>query len=195
MADRPPITILLQRWSGGDEAALDELAPLVNAKLKSLAQSAFRNEHDVHTLQPTAVVNEAWLQLVDSSVDWKSRGHFYALVARMMRRILVNHARTRQAAKRGGGQVKLTFDDERMSDGTANPDILDLEDAIAALGKVDERMVQLLELHYFAGLGFAEAAEAMGVSTSTAKRDISFAKAWIRQHMNSGNETGGTENI
>ena len=80
-----------------------------------------------------------------------------------------------------------------MGEGTANPDILDLEDAIAALGKVDDRMVQLLELHYFAGLGYAEAAEAMGVSTSTAKRDISFAKAWIRQHMNSGNEAGGAE--
>ena len=183
MADRSQITALLRQWSDGDQAALDELAPLVDAKLRALALSAFRNEHGKHTLQPTAVVNEAWLQLIDSSVDWQSRGHFYALVARMMRRILVNYARSRQAEKRGGGQVVLTYDDERMAAAADSPDILDLDAAIAALGEVDERKVQLLELHYFAGLGFDEAARVVGVSTSTAKREITFAKAWIRQRM------------
>lgn len=183
MTDRAQITALLRKWSDGDQAALDELAPLVDAKLRALAQSAFRMEHGKHTLQPTAIVNEAWLELFDASVDWKSRGHFYALVARMMRRILVSHARKKQSAKRGGGDVMLTYDDERVAGGGDNPDILDLDAAIAALGEVDERKMQLLELHYFVGLGFDEAAKVVGVSTSTAKRDISFANAWIRQHM------------
>lgn len=186
MSDPAQITALLNQWSNGDQAALDQLAPLVDAKLRSLAQQAFRNEHGMHTLQPTAVVNEAWLQLVNSSVDWQSRGHFYALVARMMRRILVNHAHARRAAKRDPGTVVMTFDDDRMGGTEDNTDIIDVDEALAALGEADERAVQLLELHYFAGLSLADTAQAAGISTSTAKRDIKFAKAWIRRHMRAG---------
>ena len=177
------VTQLLARWGEGDENALEQLTPIVYERLHQLAQSAFRNEHGAQTLQPTAVVNEAWLKLASSKLDLKDRHHFYALAARMMRRILVNHALARKAAKRGGGQVLLTLQEDQLSQDSENEDVLALNEALEALAQQDEQLEQLLELHYFGGYTVGEIAEALEVSESTAKRQLRFARAWVRRHL------------
>jgi len=182
-ADDRQITQLLKRWSNGDDAAFAALAPLVYDELRKLAANAFRQERSGHTLQATAVVHEAYLQLVNASVDWDSRAHFYALAARMMRRILLNHATAKAAEKRGGDVVRVTFDEATVRDKTNAEDVIDLDRALSDLAREDQRMADIVELHYFAGMTYKEAGTVLEVSEATAKRALRFGKAWIANHL------------
>jgi RNA polymerase sigma factor (TIGR02999 family) len=182
-ADDRQITQLLKRWSDGDDAALEALAPLVYNELRKLAANAFRQERGGHTLQATAVVHEAYLQLVNASVNWDSRAHFYALAARMMRRILLNHANAKAAEKRGGDAVRVTFDEATVRDKTNAEDVIDLDRALSALAREDQRMADIVELHYFAGMTYKEAGKVLEVSEATAKRALRFGKAWIANQL------------
>ena len=181
--DPESITALLQRWGEGDELALNELTPLVYDRLHQLAVAAFRQENNAHTLQPTAVVNEAYLQLANASVHWQDSGHFYALAARMMRRILVNHANGKLAEKRGAGRVRMTYVEDKRPGAAASEDVLDLDEALHALAAQDERKAQVLELHYFVGLNYEDTARALDISAATCKRDLRFGKAWIKRFL------------
>lgn len=182
-ADPAQVTQLLERWGEGDEKALEQLTPLVYERLRQLAESAFRHEYGAQTLQPTAVVNEAWMRLAGANISVENRNHFYALAARMMRRILVNHALSRKAAKRGGGQVMLTLQEGLAASESDNEDVLELHEAMNALAKKDEDLAELLELHYFGGYTVPEIAESLEVSESTAKRQLRFARAWVRRYL------------
>jgi len=182
-ADDRQITQLLKRWSNGDDAAFAVLAPLVYDELRKLATNAFRQERGGHTLQATAVVHEAYLQLVNASVDWDSRAHFYALAARMMRRILLNYANAKAAEKRGGDAVRVTFDEATVRDKTNAEDVIDLDRALSDLAREDQRMADIVELHYFAGMTYKEAGTVLEVSEATAKRALRFGKAWIANHL------------
>lgn len=183
MSDQSPESLLLQRWRDGDTDAFNELAPLVYDTLRRLANSAFRREQGGHTLQATALVNEAYLQLIDAKVDWQGKAHFYALAARTMRRILVNHANAKAAQKRGGDAVKVTLVEDAVEGDANGRDVIDLDRALSALASEDARTAELLELHYFAGMSYREAGEVLGVSEATTKRDLRFGKAWLRKHM------------
>ena len=183
MSDDDPLTELLVAWGDGDPDALEQLTPLVYDRLRQLAHSAYRNERGAQTLQPTAVVNEAWLQLASARLELKSRHHFYALAARMMRRILVNHAMARKAAKRGGGQVLLTLNEGQFSAEQESEEVLALNEALESLAERDGDLEALLELHYFGGYTTKEIAEALDVSESTAKRQLRFARAWMRRAL------------
>jgi len=177
------LTELLRAWSGGDDEALAVLTPLVHLELRRIARRAMRGERPDHTLQPTGLVNECYLRLVDgSAVEWRDRGHFFALSARLMRRILVDFARQRQADKRGGGTVHIT--DAQPS--TAMPlgrDLVALDDALAALAAIDLRKSQVVEMRFFGGLDTDEIAGALGVSSKTVLRDWQLAKAWLHNEL------------
>lgn len=178
------ITQLLQEWRAGDEAALERLTPLVYDHLKQLASRMFRSESAGHTLQPTAVVNEAFLHLLHVDADWQDRNHFFALSARLMRRILVNHANAKRAQKRGGGALRVTFHDDRASTGENNDaDILALDSALQELKSFDRRKAEILELHYFAGLTYPELADVMQLAESTVHLDLRTAKAWLHGQL------------
>ena len=182
MPDRD-ITRLLQEWVAGDESSLDRLAPLVYDQLHRIANNAFRGEKAGHTLQATALVNEAFAKLVESDVDWQNRSHFYALSARLMRRILVDHANARNAAKRGGGAIRVTIDESRDAAAAADSDVLELHEALEALGRRDKRKAEILELHYFGGLTYAEMSAVTGLSSSSLDRELRFAKAWLKTQL------------
>lgn len=177
------VTQLLTAWRNGDEAALHALTPLVYRELQRLARSAMRGERAGHTLQTTALVHEAFIALADARVDWVDRAHFYALAARQMRRVLVNHGEAHRAAKRGGGAVPLPLDEALNVIGSASAEISDLDDALRRLEAFDERKAQVLELHYFGGLSYEEMAAALGLSSSTIDTELRFAKAWLRQQL------------
>ena len=178
------VTQLLVRWSDGNQTALDELFPIVYEELRRLAGRYLARERPGHTLQPTALVHEAFLRLVDQhSVSWQNRAQFFGLAARMMRRILVNHALSKQAAKRGGGAVDVTFDEELH--GAATPsDIIALDDALKALAALDERQTHIVELRFFGGLSVEETAEVVGISPATVKREWAAAKLFLLREMN-----------
>ena len=184
MSDEP-LTKLLKDWQKGDDLALEKLTPAIYEELKRLAFSAFRGERAGHTLQPTALVNEAYIRLIGTNIDWQDRAHFFALAARMMRRILVNHAVARQAEKRGSGKTAETYIEEQHGANTTDNQILllTLDDQIEKLGKLDKRCAEVVELHYFAGLTHKEMSTALNVSTSTLERDLKFAKAWMRKNL------------
>ena len=191
MTSGEPLTKLLQDWRDGDEQALELLTPAVYAELKRLAVSAFRGERVGHTLQPTALVNEAYMNQVNAKVDWQDRAHFFAIAARMMRRILVNHARGKQAAKRGSGNIAVTFND-KLYDSPDSQDqitVLVLDELLAKLAKLDKRCAQVVELHYFGGLTHKEMSSALDISTSTLERDLKFAKAWMHKNMSADGAT------
>jgi RNA polymerase sigma factor (TIGR02999 family) len=179
-----PLTTLLAGWRGGDPAAADELIATVYQELHRLAARYMLGERPDHTLQPTALVNELFLKLLDSDpVDWQNRAHFFAVAAGQLRRILVNHARDRHAEKRGGKRVKLALTDVN---GLAEPreqDLLELNEALDRLEEVDERAARVIELRFFAGLTEAEAAEVLGISVATLKRDWAFGRAWLLRHL------------
>ncbi|MEM7501803.1 MAG: ECF-type sigma factor [Pseudomonadota bacterium] len=182
MAD--DITRLLSDWRSGQESALEQLTPQVYDELKRIAARMFRGENAGHTLQPTAVVNEAFLNLVDANVDYQNRAHFFSLAARMMRRILVDHAKAKSAAKRGGSERN-----EHYTEGVAaaNPapdrEILALDAALDELAALDERRARVLELHYFGGLSYEEMSEVLGVASATLSRDLRAARAWLKSQM------------
>lgn len=177
------ITVLLRRWRDGDEEALERLTPLVFDQLRRLAERIFRREAPGHTLQPTALVSELFERLIGSGVDWHDRNHFFALSARMMRRVLVNHAEAKRAAKRGGGALRVTLREDSLGDGTDEVDMIAVDEALAALATLDPRKSEMLELHYFAGLTYAELADVMQVSESTVHQDLRTAKSWLRSRL------------
>lgn len=176
------ITRLLRDWADGDAAALESLTPLVYGELRRIAQRLFGSESAGHTLQPTALVHEAYEKLIGVDTDWQDRTHFYALAARMMRRLLVNHANARNAAKRGGDVLRVTLDESAVGS-DADEDLLDLDEALSKLAGFDERMARILELHYFGGLTHEQAARVVGVSEPTSRRDLRLARAWLRKYM------------
>jgi len=178
-----PVTDLLLAWEQGDESALQKLIPVVTAELHRLARRYMRRERRDHTLQTTALVNEAYVRLIDvSRVRWQDRVHFFAMSARLMRRILVDHARSRQVAKRGGGARKVSFDETQVTI-ERGLDVVALDDALTALAALDHRRSQVVEMRFFAGLSVAETAEALGVSPETVMRDWRAAKAWLRREL------------
>jgi RNA polymerase sigma factor (TIGR02999 family) len=177
------ITRLLHNWSAGDEDALEALTPLVYDELKRLANRALRGERNRQTLQPTALVHEAYLALVNAGVDWRDRTHFFALAARLMRRILVNAAHARRTGKRGGDAINVTLDEDVLVGEENDERVLALHESIEVLAQSDRRKAEVLELHYFGGLTYEEMAAALDVSTSTLDRELRFAKAWLREHL------------
>ena len=185
-SDRPSrrsFTALLTAWSGGDESALRELMPLVEAELRNLARRLMRGERGGHTLQTTALVNEAYLRLVDvTRVRWEDRAHFFAMSARLMRRILVDHARSRAYFKRGGGARHVSLDEALVGAGKG-ADLVALDDALAALALIDERKSQVVELRFFGGLTVDETAETLHISPETVARDWRFAKTWLLREL------------
>ncbi len=183
MVDKPAITQLLNQWGSGDKDAEATLTPMVYDELQRMAKRLFRSEKKSHTLQPTALVHEAFVKLVDVNVTWQDRAHFFSPAARMMRRLLVNHAHARNAAKRGGDAIKVTLNEGSVSDASADADLIDLEEALSALAEIDERKAQLIELQYFGGLSFREMEAVTGLSSSTLDRDLRLARAWLKNAM------------
>ena len=180
-------TRLLQAWSAGDAQAEEELLPLVYDELRRRAANHLRRDRRNHTLQPTALVHEAYLRLLDQrAVDWQSRTHFFAIASRMMRRILVDHARTRAAEKRPDPTLRVTLDGNLASVGPLRCDLLLLDQALSELAHVDARQGSFVELCYFGGLTEGEVAGAMSVSRSTVARELRSAKAWLYRRMTSG---------
>lgn len=189
MPDPSPneVTLLLREWSEGDAGALERLIPLVYNELQRLARAHLRDERAGHTLQPTALVHEAYLRLVDQRrVNWQNRGHFFSVAAQMMRRILVDHARARLTKKRGHGVRTIGLDEAIPVSTEADAALVSLDDALAGLKDLDPRQCRVVELRYFAGLTLEETAEALAVSTATVKREWTLAKAWLRREMGSG---------
>ncbi|HEY2015517.1 MAG TPA: sigma-70 family RNA polymerase sigma factor [Bryobacteraceae bacterium] len=184
------VTVLLEKWSGGDQKAIEELMPLVYGELRRLAASQFRRERANHTLQSTAVVHEAFMRLVNQQdVRWQNRAHFYAIAAQMIRRILLDYARSSRAGKRGSGAVKLQLDDALAVPQHRDVDILALNDALEDLAKMDERQSRIVELRYFSGLSIEETAEVMQLSTATVKREWASARAWLFREMSRAGRT------
>jgi RNA polymerase sigma factor (TIGR02999 family) len=192
MTDRDPspgaATQLLLAWSAGDREALDRMLPLVYGELHHLAERYLSHERPDHTLQPTALVHEAYLRLVNQQhVDWRNRAQFLWVAASMMRRILLNHARDRRAAKRGGDarkQISLSLIE--APSGAPDVDLIALDDALGQLAQLDERKARVVELRFFGGLKMEEAAEVLGVSLATVEREWSFARAWLYNALDKG---------
>jgi RNA polymerase sigma factor (TIGR02999 family) len=178
------VTQLLVAWGNGDQTALDQLMPLVYSELHRLAHRHIKKERPGHTLQTSALLNEAFLRLVDQrDVQWQGRAHFFSIAAQMMRRILVDYARSRRFAKRGGGAQQVSFDEELVVSRQLSADVLQLHDALNELATVDERKSKIVELKFFGGLSIEETAEVLGVSPGTVMRDWTLAKAWLRLAM------------
>ncbi len=177
------ITRLLADWRSGDESALEQLTPLVFDEMRRLARRAFRSESPGHTLQPTALLNEAFEKLVEVEVDWQDRAHFYALASRMMRRILINHAKSRQAAKRGGGAHRTSLTINGVAEPQPDDVLLDLDEALAALAEFDQRKANIVELAYFGGMTYDEIAASLELSPATVHRDLRTAEAWLKHRM------------
>ena len=181
------VTQLLLAWSRGDRAALDHLIPLVSTELHRLAHHYMRRERAGHTLQTTALVNEAYVRLVDASrVEWRDRAHFFAVSANLMRRILVDFARKRRYQKRGGNAVMISLDDDDIPSPQPAPDIVALDAALEAMAAFDPRAASIVELRFFGGLTVDETAEVVGVSPRTIKREWSAAKVWLLGEMTRG---------
>ena len=189
-----PVSELLHAWGEGDAQARDDLLPLVYAELRAQAARYMRRERRDHTLQPTALVHEAYLRLVGQSrVSWQNRAHFFGLAAEMMRRILVDHARKHQAAKRPGAARGVALDDRVGATPPVDCELLLLEQALTGLATVDPRQAQLVELRYFGGLSEQEAAELLTVSRATVTRDWNVARAWLFRRMTQGVTEGPGE--
>lgn len=178
------VTQLLAQWRNGDQAALDQLMLLVYDELHRLAKRYLSHERRNHTLQPTALVNEAYLRLAgQQQIEWQSRAHFFGIAAQVMRHLLVDHARARQFAKRGGGAQQITLDETSAVQPEATVDILALNESLERLAEFDKRKARIVELRYFGGLGTDETAEVLGLSAITIKREWLKAKAWLYHEM------------
>ena len=179
------VTEMLRAWRRGEAAALDRLMPLVYAELKRIAAAYLRRESSGHTLQATALVNEAYLKLVDQTrADWQNRAQFFGVAAQLMRRILVDHAREHRAVKRGSGVERITFDAALDVPQAHDVDLLALDDALSELARFDPRQSRIIELRYFAGLEINETAEVLGISPATVKREWTSARAWLYNQLN-----------
>jgi RNA polymerase sigma-70 factor (ECF subfamily) len=180
------VTQLLQRWSQGDDAAVVELTPLVYEELRRLAHHYMEGQRPNHTLQTTALVNEAYLRLADQTdPNWQSRAHFFAVAARAMRQILVSYARTQHAQKRGGGALKIELDEAALVSPEESREIVELHEALEQLSALDSRKAQIVELKYFGGLNYDEIAEVLKISRITVRRDWEFAKVWLYTELRS----------
>jgi RNA polymerase sigma-70 factor (ECF subfamily) len=192
-AQKPPcgeLSGLLRAWGGGDRDALDRLTPVVYDELRRLARRYMRGERPGHSLQTTALVNEAYMRLVDyKSMQWQNRAHFFAVSAQLMRRILVDHAR-RHNLKRGGGVQHVSLEETAIVDDDRPADLAALDDAMNALARIDPRKVQVVEMRFFGGLSVEETAEVLKVSPVTVMRDWSTAKAWLYREL-TGGASGG----
>lgn len=183
-ASKPEVTQLLLAWSNGDENALAKLAPLVQHELRNLARRYLSHERHGHTLQPSDLVNEAYLRLIDSkTVQWQSRAHFFGIAAQVMRRILVDHARRRNELKRGGGAVQVSLAVAEQLATEKGTDVLALDEALSQLATFDPRKSQIVELRFFGGLSESETAEVMKVSLRTIQREWNLARAWLYQQL------------
>ena len=183
MVGEPEITVLLKDWGKGDKKAGDQLTPLIYDELQRHAARLFRGENPAHTLQPTALVHEAYAKLVNVEVSWQDRSHFYAMAARMMKRLLINHAKARKAAKRGGGAIHITFEEGKIAGDGNDALLLDLTEALSDLEKIDARKAELVELQYFGGLTLEEMEIVTGLSSATIGRDLRFARAWLKDRL------------
>ncbi len=181
---RGEVTQLLAHWSHGDNAALRELTPLIYEELRRLAHYQMAGQRPDHTLQTTALVNEAYLRLTSqTNPRWQSRAHFFAVAARAMRQILVNYAKSNQAQKRGGGAFKVELDEVALISPEQTTEILDLNEALERLATLDSRKAQVVELKYFGGLNYDEMAEVLKISRVTVRRDWEFARAWLHTEL------------
>jgi len=179
------VTALLREWAAGDRTALERLMPIVYGELRRLAAAQLRGERRNHTLQPTALVNEAYLRLLGQrSVSWANRAHFFAIAAEMMRRVLVDHARKRAAAKRNPGTVYVDVGTPESGGSDRAPELLALDAALSELEKLDPRQAKVVELRFFAGLSIEETAEVAGISTATVKREWRTARAFLQHEIN-----------
>ncbi|NNE65751.1 MAG: sigma-70 family RNA polymerase sigma factor [Pyrinomonadaceae bacterium] len=182
------ITRFLREWKEGDDSAVDRLFPLVYDELRRQARSYMNKERRGHTLQPTELVNEAYMRLIDiNEIDWKDRAHFFAVSSTFMRRILVDHSRRVATDKRGGGMQRLTLENLQVSEKAVASDILDLDEALKKLHEFDERKAKAIEMNYFGGLNQKEIAEVMKVSPKTIQRDLDFAKLWLVSELRGEN--------
>ncbi len=178
------VSRLLAEYREGDRGALDRLIPLVHAELRRIAARALRAERKDHTLQPTALVNEVYIRLVaQQNVPWQERAHFMACAARLMRQILVDHARARHADKRGGANIRVSLGEETLQTEGPQVDFLALDVALERLAELDEQKCRIVELRYFGGLSNEETAEALGISPRTVKRGWALARAWLRREL------------
>ncbi len=184
------VSLLLQAWRKGDNSALNRLAPLVLDELQRIAHRHMAREHVGHTLQTTALVNEAYLRLVDAKeVEWQDRAHFFALAAEMMRRILVDHARARNRLKRGGSAQKVSLEEAFAIPERREANLVAVDDALDSLAAIDVRKAKIVELRFFGGLSVEETAEVLRVSVSTVMNDWKLAKAWLLRELDRGGKT------
>jgi RNA polymerase sigma factor (TIGR02999 family) len=187
MAERAPVTQLLRAWNNGDQSALEALVPLVEAQLRRLARGYMARERRGHTLQTTALVNETFIRLVGArNVDWQDRAHFLGIAARLMRRVLVDHARLRGVQKRGGGGYNVALDEGMAVSPPADFNLFALDRALSALATVDERKSCVVEMRFFGGMTVEETAAALDVSPDTVKRDWRLAKLWLLRELEQG---------
>lgn len=180
-----PVTILLQKWRRGDSSALIQVTDLVYQELRRLAASYIRRERQGHTLQPTALVNEAFVRLIGQGErqDWESRSHFVAIAAQHMRQILVDYARRRRASKRGSGATLIPVDDAPVATAPRDVDLLALDEALEKLAAIDSRKAKAMELKFFGGLAMAEIAEVLNISLKTVEKDVRLGAAWLRSAL------------
>jgi RNA polymerase sigma-70 factor, ECF subfamily len=184
MAQSDEVSRLLVEVRGGNRDALDELIPVVHGELRRIAARYLRAERHGHTLQPTALVNEAYMRLVDQrNVDWQNRAHFLGVAAQLMRRILVDHARARGREKRGGDEVRVPLDEAVVGADERDVDLARLDEALGELARLDAQQARVVELRYFGGLSIEETAEVLGVSDSTVKREWAMARAWLQREL------------
>ena len=183
-SDREPVTQLLRQWGLGDQGAFEQLLPIVNRDLRRLARNRMRREPDGSTLQPTVLVNEVYLRLIDAaSVNWQNRTHFFAIAARLMRQVAADSARARNAAKRGGGWQRVAIEIADCPSPVRDMDLIALDEALDRLAELDSRKARVVELRFFAGMENAEIAEVVGVSVDTVKRDWNFARLWLARQV------------
>lgn len=184
MPESQDVTQLLVAWSNGDQAALDKLLPLVNTELRQLARRYMRRENPGHTLQTSALVNEAYMRLIDQQqVRWQNRAHFLGIAAQLMRRILIDHARNHHYAKRGGGALRVSLDEAAAVTEARAAELLAVDEALEKLTAMDARKGRIVELRFFGGLSLEETAEVMGISSPTVQREWRAAKAWLHRML------------
>lgn len=181
------VTNLLLKWRQGDQKALDRLLVRLYDEMRRLARLKMRSERPGHTLQPTAVVHEAYMRLIDLELDWQDRAHFLCMAARVMRRVLVDHARAHKAAKRGAGALRITFEDA-LAATEPTLDVLVVDQALEELRQHEERAARMIELHYFGGLSYKEMAKVLDVSEATVGREMRFARAWLADALGNGSD-------
>jgi RNA polymerase sigma factor (TIGR02999 family) len=185
------VTLLLLEWRSGDASALDRLIPLVYDELRRLARQCLRREHAGHTMQTTTLVHEAYLRLIDASkIPWHDRAHFFAIAAKLMRRVLVDDARKRRVRKRGGESTRISLDEAMVVSRERDAELMALDEALDGLARFSPRKCQVVELRFFAGLNIDETAAALGVSSDIVKREWRTAKLWLKRSLSSGEDDG-----